>query len=74
MYNGVKMKISKDLLAQAIKQDPTVQYMVDNNLPLDKSTYVGLTTPGLDPDNLPAEIEAEIPSIFQDKELDTGNE
>jgi hypothetical protein len=66
------MKINKDLLAQAVKQDPTVQYMIDNDLPLDKSTYVGLTTPGLDPENLPAEIEAEIPSIFQDREIEIG--
>lgn len=68
------MKINKDLLAQAAKQDPTVRYMIDNNLPLDKSTYVGLTTPGLDPENLPAELEAEIPSIFQVNDIYIDNE
>lgn len=67
------MKITKEMLAQAIKHDPTVQYMVDNNLPLDKSTYVGLTTPGLDPENLPAELDAEVPSIFQAEYIETDN-
>jgi len=67
------MKIDKEMLALAMKQDPTVQYMVENNLPLDKSTYVGLTTPGLDPEDLPEEIEAEVPFIFQKEDTDVGN-
>lgn len=59
-------------LSEAIQESPVVEYMVKNNLPLTKKVYVSLNTPEYNADNLPADIAADIPEIFQDKDERTG--
>lgn len=57
--------MDKKLLDMAVKENPVVKYMVQKKLPLNRETFVDLNTPGLDPDNLPAELEDEVPDIFR---------
>lgn len=55
-------------LREAIQESPVVEYMVKNNLPLTKEVYVSLNTPEYNADNLPADMAANIPEIFQSKD------
>jgi hypothetical protein len=45
--------------------DPTTDFMVKNNLPLDRDTYIAINWPGQDPATLSSEDEAGIPDVFQ---------
>lgn len=55
------------LVSQAVEESPTAEFMVKNNFPLNRATYIALDTPDRDPDDdeLGAETEADIPEIFQ---------
>lgn len=57
----------KLLVVQAAEESATAKFMVENNFPIDRATYMALDTPEPDPDagELGAEIESEFPEIFQ---------
>ena len=58
-------KISKRELDQERKSSPILDYMVRNNIPLTRATFLSLAYMGNQPERLGPEEEAELPTFLQ---------
>lgn len=59
------IKVDTEDLELAAKQSPLVEWMIENEIPLTREDFISINTPGIDPSDLPAELESSIPFIFK---------
>jgi hypothetical protein len=60
------MRPSKAELAESAKSDCVIAYMIDNNLAINRASYLDLAYMGNAPEPLGVEEEASLPHFLQD--------